>query len=134
MLFPELNSFVFFSKKDVTAFMKDVLDDNNVLKYLRENDGGALVENRKVLPVFGVDDGFYSFEIFVNDGVGSNNIGLFSSSGSLSVSGLGYFVELDVELLEQNKKILSFEVPQGVLKLSYSINLIDEIFTVYVNV
>ncbi|OOF02584.1 hypothetical protein BZG79_14585, partial [Salinivibrio sp. MA427] len=75
MLFPELKSFVFFSKKDVTAFMKDVLDHNNVLKYLRENDGGALVENRKVLPVFGVDDGLYSFEIFVNDGVGSNNIG-----------------------------------------------------------
>ncbi|MCG9655837.1 hypothetical protein GOP97_19700 [Vibrio cholerae] len=133
MLFPELNAFALYSKFDVISFMNNELGDNNILDYLIENNGGELVEKGVLLPIFNVDDGLYNIDVIVNDGNGSQELGVFCSSGEVSVIGLGYLAEFDHELLCMAGKNQSFIVPNGTFGVSYCLNDIEENLTIYLN-
>ena len=133
MLFPELNAFALYSKCDVISFMNNELGDNNILEYLTKDDGGELVKKRVLLPIFNVDDGLYNIDVIVNDGNGSQDLGVFCSSGEVSVIGLGYLAAFDHELLCMAGKNQSFTVPNGTFGVSYCLNNIVENLTIYLN-
>lgn len=133
MLFPELNAFALYSKPEVISFMNNELKNNNILEYLIENNGGELVEKGMLLPIFNVDDGLYNIDVIVNGGNGNQELGVFCSSGEVSVIGLGYLAEFDHELLCITGKNQSFTVPNGVFAASYFLNDVEENLTIYLN-
>ncbi|EFE97783.1 Uncharacterised protein [Serratia odorifera] len=123
-IFPELYGFVIFSEQPLLSFIKENGIEKDLLAFMTTNDeADKLTEAGIIVPIFDVSEGLY--EVSLQCSTLAKNIsklGMFKSEGKLSICGMGYLADFDVEALRNREKIQDFSVPQGVFELFCAID------------
>ncbi|CAE1141592.1 hypothetical protein [Serratia sp. Tan611] len=127
-LFPELYGFVVFSEQPLLSFMKENGIGKDLLTFMTTNDeADKLTEAGIILPIFEVPEGLYEVSLQCSQPAeDTSKLGVFKSEGKLSICGMGYLADFDVEALRNREKIQDFSIPQGVFELSCAIDESNE--------
>ncbi|HEJ6943945.1 hypothetical protein JY544_09325 [Serratia ureilytica] len=127
-LFPELYGFVVFSEQPLLSFMKKNGIGNDLLAFMTTNDAAdKLTEAGVIVPIFEVPEGLYEVSLQCSEPAENiAKLGVFRSEGKLSICGMGYLADFDVEALRSKEKIQDFSVTLGVFELYCAIDESNE--------
>ncbi|QNK33663.1 hypothetical protein HF675_06295 [Serratia sp. JUb9] len=118
-IFPELYGFVIFSEQPLLSFMKKNGIEKDLLAFMTTNDeADKLTEAGIIVPIFDVPEGLYEVSLQCSKPAKNiSKLGMFKSEGKLSICGMGYLADFDVETLRNRERTQDFSVPQGVFDL-----------------
>ncbi|HEI8866651.1 TPA: hypothetical protein SLG40_002159 [Serratia odorifera] len=104
--------------------MKENGIGKDLLTFMTTHDAAnKLTEAGGIVPIFEGSEGLY--EVSLKCSKPTENIskfGVFKSEGKLSICGMGYLAEFDVEALRNREEIQVFSVTQGVFELYCAID------------
>ncbi|NIF06164.1 hypothetical protein F3J23_12005 [Chryseobacterium sp. Tr-659] len=100
-IFSELKGFVIYSPQLLAKYLQEHnLPGNNILKYFVENEHGDEITKRGIaIPIIGVEEGYYSFRVSVNnerilnhdeEAVQSGGWVFQTANNEVKVVGIGY--------------------------------------------
>jgi len=122
-LFSELNGFVIFNPEKLDSFQRQHIGHCDILNPLTQGELGEVVVAEGIaIPIVGVEPDEYGFVVRAARGylasVAIESTGwIFNSSGCLSVCGIGYLLDFDMDRLQRGKRVLTFKVPEGWLEI-----------------
>ncbi|MGO4743570.1 hypothetical protein [Serratia quinivorans] len=100
----------------------------DLLTFMTTNDAAdKLTEAGVIVPIFDVPEGLYEVSLKCSKPAENiSKLGVFKSDGKLSICGMGYLADFDVEALRNREKIQDFTVTQGVFVLYCDIDESNE--------
>ncbi|MBO9691624.1 hypothetical protein [Chryseobacterium sp.] len=118
-IFSELKGFVIFSPQLLANYLQDHhLSGNNILKYFVENEhGDEITKSGIAIPIIGVEEDYYAFQISVNDEkilnddeveVESKGWIFQTANNEVKIVGIGYLKDI-AAINEGNSITLSLE-------------------------
>lgn len=118
-IFSELKGFVIFSPQLLAQYLQDHhLSGTNILKYFVENEhGDEITKSGIAIPIIGVEEDYYVFQVSVNDEkilndeeveVESKGWIFQTANNEVKIVGIGYLKDI-AAISEENSVTLSLE-------------------------